>query len=743
MSTKFYLFAVLLLVIPLVAADISSNILAYYKFDEGTGTTTADDTGHGYTGNITNATYTSNFKLGFYALNFTKSPKSSVNTSIQITGNMTLSCWIMPTVDTESQNIIMSNYQTVGSSFNFLWQYFGKNTRFTIGTNSSDGDFNVSTGNYSMASVVVFWNGTGFPNITHYVNGVYKNSSSFSITSQPSPALNTIIGMRASDNTGSNQTLDECGIWNRTLNATDIAELYNSGRGAYPTGTTFGNISIQNITNQAGNSIYTGNVTLANGSIIAYSNLPVNISLLPDGNYTYVISPTGYHSKSQTLESINNTVKYYNSSGFYNGLLYFRGASTGNTYYPDCQLNGQDYNATINATALLQSGTNTINCTGTLHYPFNTDFTWTTTPVNTTFNLTEYQLIMTFRDEINQTQIYENITFDFVATNFTYTNWTLNGNYTIQDMAAGEYTLLYSSPGYVSRTGYIIVPEIPGEVTTKTLYLLRNDSGSSSIEIIIIDQTSLPLPGAVVKAKKHYAGENVYKVVDEELTDQDGTVLLDLFKYNTLYEFVIQYNGQTLLQTVGSTIKKDQITIQVNTVAPTLREWENFNSIDYLLTFSAGTRAFSAIYNNVEGVSTNMCLKSYLVKLSGETLLDTVCSTSGSSTLTTAAVTNVSGATYEGRLYYTDASTGNTYLINKESYTFADDFSSGKPGLLFQIILTLVVIGISIGNPKWILISAPMSLVIGRLLLLNAWPYWMLFGLVVAGLIVLWGVNRR
>jgi hypothetical protein len=729
-----------LVLIGISSASPADGITAYYGFNEGTGISTTDLTGNNYVGNLSTPEIwdITNPKLGYSALNLTKNPTKYVNTSLNILGNLTINCWILPR-DIITQSIIVSNFG--GSNYTYIWQFFDKNLRFTLGNADSDGNFQVNLDSYVMISVVAEMLSSSSWNIKHFINGSMVNSSTHTVSQHPGLGITT-IGARYSGE-GSNYTLDECGFWNRVLNTSDLLTLYNSGAGYDLISKS--NVSFDNITNLDGDTLYDYNITLTNGSLYYFTSFPAVLTEQNAGNNLYTISPRGYWPVNITIDVPQNTLINVNVTGLYNAILRFRGQSTGLFYQPTCLLNGIAYTPFLNGTTIAQTGLNVLNCSGSQFYNLNTEFTQDAgIPTSLTFNLTEYNLVLTIKDEITQAQaIGINVSLDFVSSNHSYFYSTLTGNLSVDDIASGQYTLIYSAINYTSRQAYIIVPEIPGQVTMKTIYLLPDSQDYSNISIIVIDQTSLPLEGAVVKAKRHYPAQNTYIVVDESITDQDGTVALDLFKYTVLYEFVVQYKGQTLLQTIGSTIKKDQITLQVNTGQGSLAGWQRYESIDYSILFNPTTGVFSSVYNNVDGFSANMCLKSYSISLLAEVQLDSVCDTSSAATITLASVINLSGATYEARLYFTDGTTGLTYLLDKYSYTYADSFTTGKTGLFFQILITLAAIGVSISNPKWMLLSVPLSLVIGRLFFLNSWPYWMLFGILLAGIIVMWGVDKR
>ncbi len=207
---------------------VSSNgLIAYWKFDESNGATAFDSSGNGNNGNLVNGPSWVIGKFGnAVSLNgmnqYVNIPASS---SLNSEWNITVSMWFY-------LNVISNNYYVLiaqrgpSCSPTINWQLYAVanpepecsgNKMFWDGVCSSQ-----STPIGSWTHVVAVVNGTSH---LLYVNGILSNSGNV----LPSPRnllIPTIIGDESCSNYF-NGLIDETAIWNRTLSAQEIQELYS------------------------------------------------------------------------------------------------------------------------------------------------------------------------------------------------------------------------------------------------------------------------------------------------------------------------------------------------------------------------------------------------------------------------------------------------------------------------------------------------------------------------------------
>jgi hypothetical protein len=208
---------------------IPAGLVAAYAFDQGTGTTVADASGHGLTGTITGATWTTAGKYnGALSFNGTSNYVNLANpTSLRLTGSMTLSAWVKAAANpTGDAQVIAKSDATAG------WQL---KTRLVSGshtfatavspTSTSRTQRNGTTVRslntwYHVASV---YNATA-QTLDIYVNGVLDNGTLTGAvpTSQFNSSVSVNIGRQQKGGGYFNGVIDEVRIYNRALTQTEI-----------------------------------------------------------------------------------------------------------------------------------------------------------------------------------------------------------------------------------------------------------------------------------------------------------------------------------------------------------------------------------------------------------------------------------------------------------------------------------------------------------------------------------------
>ena len=105
-------------------------------------------------------------------------------------------------------------------------------------------------------------------NTTLYLNGTFKWSVLGTVdpTGQSNTKNLTVMGSTGSVNDYThNMTIDEIGLWNRTLSATEISDLYNGGVGIQYTNVFYANITGV-VMDSSGTKIANARVVLLNSS---------------------------------------------------------------------------------------------------------------------------------------------------------------------------------------------------------------------------------------------------------------------------------------------------------------------------------------------------------------------------------------------------------------------------------------------------------------------------------------------
>jgi len=152
--------------------------------------------------------------------------------------------------------------------------------------------------------IAYYYNGSIVKNLTCAVSIGYTTNYDFGI--------GNFVETGTTSPFGGNYTIDELTIWNKTINQTEINELWNGGAGInlYPTATNFINLNVTAINNTHENNLsvsyYFNSTTLASAQCCLYVNallMSCNNSInstphnffngtIIDGTYTYYVNCT-------------------------------------------------------------------------------------------------------------------------------------------------------------------------------------------------------------------------------------------------------------------------------------------------------------------------------------------------------------------------------------------------------------------------------------------------------------------
>jgi hypothetical protein len=218
---------------PFVEEPVTGPIVAY-SFNEGSGTTVTDASGHGVTGTIQGATWTAGGRYG-NALSFDGS-SSYVDLGnpalLQITGSMTWSAWVKAGANPADDGEIVAKSDSTSG-----WQL-----KTSPDTGPQTFGIRVSGGGTTLAkrystsirSLGVWYHVAGVydasaTTLSVYVNGVLDNGALIGTipASQVNSAVNVNIGRR----TGGfyfNGVIDEVRIYNRALSAAEVQADMNT-----------------------------------------------------------------------------------------------------------------------------------------------------------------------------------------------------------------------------------------------------------------------------------------------------------------------------------------------------------------------------------------------------------------------------------------------------------------------------------------------------------------------------------
>ena len=215
-------------------ASLTSGLVAYWNFDEGSGTTVHDSSGNGNEGMNNGATWVSDGVQGG-ALNFDGS-NDYVDFSSPVLSQPPYSvcAWVKPDSLSDGKNhYIIANGGEIGTHNGFFidieWQeVYNGDYSFGVGVESIfKGHSTYHPASTDWAFLCGTWD--GIADLTHiklYMNGVLVGSS---VTNPPvaGSVLNLIIGSSSNNKGYFDGLIDEVRIYNGVLTEKEVQDLYN------------------------------------------------------------------------------------------------------------------------------------------------------------------------------------------------------------------------------------------------------------------------------------------------------------------------------------------------------------------------------------------------------------------------------------------------------------------------------------------------------------------------------------
>lgn len=187
--------------------DITTGLVAWWKFDEGTGTSAADSTGNGHTGTLNGSAGWTTGRIGANAVAYSGGGTSF--SAITTGTTFTYAAWIFPTSSGGFQNLFTEG-GAQGLWFGegaFIIYYFGGE------------HFNTTPITLNVWHHIAVVNNGG--NVTFYVDGVADGT----ITSAPSFNANGMGADGGSSGEAFAGNHDDVRFYSRALSGTDIATL--------------------------------------------------------------------------------------------------------------------------------------------------------------------------------------------------------------------------------------------------------------------------------------------------------------------------------------------------------------------------------------------------------------------------------------------------------------------------------------------------------------------------------------
>jgi len=590
----------------LSAFNWDGSTQAYYRLDEQTGTN-AEDIFLGHNGTASNERV---FTSSLTGISNTGADFSKGNDFINISnfsyrngdGSFSAGGWIKINVASGEQAIITQ--QTPATYDGFAIFYNG--TGFVMRSSFSTHIVTIPT----ITPVADNWYFViGTYNATSNETKLYVNGTLDGNRTAPSKVSNAgiYIGSLRGTNYLANATIDEVMVFNKTLNQSEITELYNNGNGLFYGSGINSPLDDSNylISDDIIFSITSSGTALEN--ITLFINDVENETKLISGalnttTFTRQFSAGTYNWSVRTCDSgvCTNSSSYSFTVGKYviNSISYSNSTLEGSLENFTLNLSTATgievssarlvYNETSYTSSFSVNGEYII--TKSLSIPSissatNESFYWnvslsdgtsfTTDSYNQTVNPLIFDNCSTYTNELFNFSLWDEDEQTFLDGSDKNTSikislflYTLSGNLILNytknydkinparicmqnNLSSSEYKLTglveYSSSGRFKEFYNFQSYDINNSIAGSDIYLYNlNESNGQEFKITYKDSNFVPVGGAIMQVQRKYVDEGIYKTTEIPKTGTEGYTIAHLVRNDVVYNIIVMKNGEVL-----------------------------------------------------------------------------------------------------------------------------------------------------------------------------------------------------
>jgi len=431
----------------------------------------------------------------------------------------------------------------------------------------------------------------------------------------------------------------------------------------------------------------------------------VNSSRITKG---YYLNISAVHAI--TAASINDFTIFMNSS------LYNSNVSTtnGTVVFP---VDNRTYQLTFNSSS----------------YSARTVYLDITGDKNYTFSVIESGTIwLQFFDELTNASITENVTVEFVSDDYSNNFSTGNGSLVVNNLNASDYTIRAYANNYDERFRYVTLLDF--DFQSVIFYLLPNSS-ADLVTVTVYDEITTPVQGARVKLYKYDLSTNSYILVEEQDSNYEGKVRLQMELGDEFYKFMVYYNDVLKKETAPAYYYSDTLSIYINLNEVVGTSFETTIGFNHNLEFQTSSNLFKLTYDDISDTADRVCLNVFTRVAGAKSLYNQTCTIIRDGIIYS-GVQNISGRSYlaEVDVTYDD----DVVKITELYYTFDTNAKDifGTNGLFVLLLFTLTVIGLGamLKSPIAVFL-APIPLIILSAVHIVQFSIYLAIGLEVAAII--------
>jgi len=729
---KYILYIFCVVILASLTYAIEWDTVAYWNFEQGSGNFTDVYNGRfNTTHRIEGDNRTGWFGLGF---NTTRADWAGFyGHKIVNSTNWTISFWYMYD-DTDnacgSGQCRIINFKN-GSAID-LRAPFNPDGRFRFGTFDGDqqafGEIANSSGQWSF--VVVAYNGsTIFP----YHNGAAQTSRAITVTDANS--LNVIMSDsgNAGGQNGAFGMIDELGVWNRTLNDSEVWDLYNWGAGL-----EFGNNTIF-----AEHYQFFNNETIVGQTEEFLINVSYN-STLYDISASFTYNNTNY-TGTQTGSGDNvlftrtltaPDVPDLSNVTFYWTLTFENSSGDFEDH------NSTFYNQTINQINIDDCGTHS---TLTLNFTLRNEETQLVLNGATENASIEIDLQLYTSD--GNLILITNLSQNYTATNNAQV--CIDNNLT--DIGVQLYSQVrYDADGYAAEFYNIQNMSLTNDTIPQNINLYDlADADTTEFVITFKDENFIAVEEALIDITRKYVAEGVFKSVEIPITDQYGQAVGHFDTDSVIYTIIVTRYGEILATFDNVVVVCDDevigdCNINLNAVSTgtELIDFETEYNLDYTFSWDEDARTITVVFTTLDGTSAVVLVNTTRYDRFGNTSVCSDTLTSSSGTLTCTIPASFGNLTVISELWSDEE------LVTTRTYTIAAEPPFGAEGIIYMLILVVCLALIFTTSPIGVIIGGIVGMIMA--MLLSFYKGGSVLGttsaimwLIIAGGIIVWKIARR
>jgi len=300
-----------------------------------------------------------------------------------------------------------------------------------------------------------------------------------------------------------------------------------------------------------------------------------------------------------------------------------------------------------------------------------------------------------------------NYSFDFRGTN-QYSICTYPSGYNFTTTAQMEYT----APGVETKLYYLFDYLLD---TLDEIKLFLTD-GTTQVQFNVLDFSSVPVADVFIKVLKYDVGTDTFTTSEIIKSNSDGIAFGQIILNSARYKFILEKDGEVVLETTDVIITSSPKTFRVNIGAGNFDNVNLINGISFNdIIFTNSTKTFSFTFTHTSGSIDQICLKTDRIGINAQSTVNETCVTSTAATIRSTVNEAVGSNTYVATAYA--VSGGENYILDTLSRVFDERHKTfGKSGLFIGFLITLTLIMVGLWNPSAAIVMAIFGVVASILL---------------------------